>query len=86
METRLIPRRHSLTLPRGPRKTPCGAGGLDSHRYFGLFRGFGFAPFCGRVSSLQPPVSPDGDDVASRWACDSDRAYLGFSRGLIKIP
>jgi len=30
---------------------------LDSHRQIGLFRGSGFCPFRGRVSSLQPPVS-----------------------------
>ena len=41
---------------------------LDSHRQKGLFRGFEFYPFRGRVSSLQPPVSPKGDDVAIRWA------------------
>ena len=32
-------------------------GRLDSHRQNGLFRGLRFAPFRGRVSSLQPPVT-----------------------------
>jgi hypothetical protein len=31
-----------------------------------LYRGFGFVPFRGRVSSRQPPVSPKGDDIANR--------------------
>jgi hypothetical protein len=49
METRhTMPRRHSLTLPRGR---------LDSHRQTGFFRGFGFCPFRGQASSLQPPVT-----------------------------
>jgi hypothetical protein len=46
---------------RGPRTAPLsGAGGLDSHRQIGFFRGFGIAPFRERVSSRQPPVSPTG--------------------------
>jgi hypothetical protein len=32
-------------------------GRLDSHRQKGFFRGLRFAPFRGRVSSLQPPVT-----------------------------
>jgi hypothetical protein len=32
-------------------------GRLDSHRQIGNFRSFGFCPFRGRVSSLQPPVT-----------------------------
>ena len=32
-------------------------GRLDSHRQIGLFCGFGFCPFRGRVSSRQPPVT-----------------------------
>ena len=43
---------------RGPRTAPLsGAGGLDSHRQNGIFRGFGFCSFRERVSSLQPPVT-----------------------------
>ena len=37
-----------------------------SHRQIGLFRDFGFYPFRERVSSLQLPVSPGGDDVLYR--------------------
>jgi len=32
---------------RGPRKTPCGAGGLDSHRQIGLIVALGFGRFVG---------------------------------------
>jgi len=39
---------------RGPRKTPCGAGGLDSHRQNGFVRGFRFYPFRERVQI--PPI------------------------------
>ena len=53
-------------------------GRLDSHRQNGFFRGFGFCPFRERVSSRQPPVSPDGDDVASRWvACEEKKTPDG---------
>jgi hypothetical protein len=53
---------------RGCTRTPLeprGPGGWILTAKMAFF-GFGFAPFRWRVSSRQPPVSPDGDDVASR--------------------
>jgi len=55
---------------RGPRKTPWGAGGLDSHRQNSFFVGLGFVRFVGesRSSSRRYPTPLCcGDGVAGRW-------------------
>jgi hypothetical protein len=52
---------------RGPRKER-GTGGWIHTAKLAFFVALGFVRFVGESTSLQPPVSPEGDDVASRWA------------------
>jgi hypothetical protein len=69
------------------RPTRRARGRLDSHRQNGFFRGFGFCPFRGRVSSLQPPVTRavGRPTRRARGRLDSHR-QIGFFRGFGFCP
>jgi hypothetical protein len=51
-----------------PAKLHAGQAGWIRTVKLAFFVALEFFSFRERVSSRQPPVSPDGDDVASRWA------------------